>query len=97
MVKNPHAFGRDMTINATAEWEKFLQSSRRKEKEYFFFSVRMMSYGFGLTFLSVFFLLKLGQKLMFYEQVMQVFYAVAFMIVMSMMITEVRRFKRTKS
>lgn len=91
-TSNPLSLGKKFDVEG--EWKRYLKKRRRTEKEYFFFSVRMMSYGFSSVFLTLFFVVKLSKNMNFSDQILTVFYLTGILLVIFLVFMDAKRFNR---
>lgn len=92
MPISPGSMGK--AFNLEHEWKGYLKKRRRTENEYFFFSIRMMSYGFSSVFLTLFFVVKLSKNMSFNDQILTVFYLAGILLVIFLVFTDAKRFNR---
>jgi len=78
------------------EWEHYLKKRNRQEKEYYFFTIRMIAYSLCSVFLTLFFIVKLGARMQFADYMLAGMYILGTFFVFGMIFFDVNRFNRKK-
>lgn len=63
------------------EWDKVQKKNREEEYAYFLFSIRLISYGLGSVFLTLFFLVKLSINMVWYHYFLVLMFVLCFVFI----------------
>ena len=76
------------------KWHNYLSQRKRTEKDYYFFSIRMIIYGISTVILSLFFVMRLTQKFQFKDYDLIIFYILSMLFVIILVFFDANRFNR---